>query len=122
MMVTFEEAADYLDMVADELPPEFFDGLNGGISLRPEVRRTPDEPGLYIMGEYINSWDMGKYIVIYYGSFHEVHRYSGREEILTELRRVLIHEFTHHMEGRAGERGLEVKDAEFMERYRKGEE
>ncbi len=32
----------------------------------------------------------------------------------------LAHEFTHHIEGRAGERGLERKDEQFMEEFRAG--
>ena len=34
----------------------------------------------------------------------------------------LAHEFTHHIEGRAGERGLEIKDEQFMEEFRAGRE
>ena len=35
-----------------------------------------------------------------------------------ELYTTLAHEFTHHIEGRAGERGLEIKDEQFMEEFR----
>ena len=35
-----------------------------------------------------------------------------------ELYATLAHEFTHHIEGLAGERGLELKDAQFMEDFR----
>ena len=35
-----------------------------------------------------------------------------------ELTATLAHEFTHHMEGLAGERGLEIQDEAFLEQYR----
>ena len=36
-----------------------------------------------------------------------------------ELYTTLSHEFTHHVEGLAGERGLEIKDELEMEEYRR---
>ena len=40
------------------------------------------------------------------------------EEALTEqLREVLRHEFTHHIESLAGERGLEIKDEQQIRDY-----
>jgi hypothetical protein len=41
------------------------------------------------------------------------------EQLKKQLRKTLRHEFTHHIESLAGERGLEKKDAEFMARYLK---
>jgi hypothetical protein len=38
-----------------------------------------------------------------------------------ELRETLLHEFTHHLEFLAGERGLEIKDAIAMEKYRRNQ-
>ena len=104
MILSFDEAGALLDEMAEEFPPEFYDELNGGISLLPEAREDPEgEPGeLYIMGEYCNDM-MGKYINLSYGSFA-----------------ALADEFTHHIEGRAGERGLERKDEQFMEEFRAG--
>jgi hypothetical protein len=61
---------------------------------------------------------MGRYIAIYYGSFIRLYGHFSREAMQNELRRVLIHEFTHHIESLAGERGLEMKDAEELEKYR----
>ena len=70
MILSFDEAGALLDEMAEEFPPEFYDELNGGISLLPEAKEDPEgEPGeLYIMGEYCNDM-MGKYINLYYGSF-----------------------------------------------------
>ena len=41
---------------------------------------------------------------------------TWREQLFSTL----AHEFTHHIEGRAGERGLERKDEQFMEEFRAG--
>ena len=121
MILSFEEAGDLLDEMAEEFPPEFYDERNGGISLLPEAKEDPEgEPGeLYILGEYCNDM-MGKYINLYYGSFAALARQENwtEEDWEDELYTTLAHEFTHHMEGRAGERGLEIKDEEFMEEFR----
>jgi hypothetical protein len=37
-----------------------------------------------------------------------------------ELRRILRHEFTHHLESLAGEKGLEIKDRIEIEKYKAG--
>ena len=99
------------------------EALNGGIALLPEAKEDPEgEHGeLYIMGEYCNDM-MGKYINLYYGSFAAL---AGQEDWTEEdwedeLYTTLAHEFTHHIEGRAGERGLERKDEQFMEEFRAG--
>ena len=125
MILSFEEAGDLLDEMAEEFPPEFYDELNGGISLLPEAKEDPEgEPGeLYILGEYCNDM-MGKYINLYYGSFAALARQENwtEEDWEDELYTTLAHEFTHHIEGRAGERGLEIKDEQFMEEFRAGRE
>ena len=123
MILSFDQAGDLLDEMAEEFPPEFYDELNGGISLLPEAKEDPEgEPGeLYIMGEYCNDM-MGKYINLYYGSFAALARLEDwtEEDWEDELYTTLAHEFTHHIEGRAGERGLEIKDEQFMEEFRAG--
>ena len=123
MILSFDEAGALLDEMAEEFPPEFYDELNGGIALLPEAKEDSEgEPGeLYIMGEYCNDM-MGKYINLYYGSFAAL---AGQEDWTEEdwedeLYTTLAHEFTHHIEGRAGERGLERKDEQFMEEFRAG--
>jgi len=74
---------------------------------------------LYILGEYISRYDMGKFINIYYGLFMRVFAHLTPDEFRHELRELLAHEFTHHVETLAGERGLEIKDAIEMEKYRR---
>ena len=108
--------------MAEEFPPEFYDELNGGICLLPEAKHDPKFPEeeLYIMGEYRNSGMMGKFINLYYGSFAALAQQENwrQEDWEDELYGTLAHEFTHHMEGRAGERGLEIQDEAFLEQYR----
>ena len=121
--MTFDQAGALLDQLAEEFPPVFFRDLNGGISLLPEAKEDPEGgPGeLYIMGEYCNDM-MGRYINLYYGSFAALARQEGwsEDDWAEELYATLSHEFTHHLEGLAGERGLERKDEAFMEEFRAG--
>ena len=118
-MLTFEEVGEILDVIADELPRELFRDLNGGILLLPEACQDSGDSAhdLYTMGEYVYD-EMGRYIVIYYGSFAALYKDSPPEKLRKELKETLIHEFTHHIESLAGECGLEVKDELDMARLR----
>ena len=124
-MLTFDEVGALLDDMAEEFPPVFFNELNGGVCLLPEARPDPEFPPgeMYILGEYCNDM-MGRHINLYYGSFAALARLEDwtEEDWEDELYTTLAHEFTHHIEGRAGERGLEIKDEQFMEEFRAGRE
>lgn len=113
------QVGNILDMLAEELPEEFYRDLNGGILLVPEEKISPYGDDLRIMGEYSVS-SMGRMIKIYYGSFEKMYSWMDEEQLTEELREVLRHEFTHHIESLAGERGLEIKDEvqirEYLER------
>ena len=109
-----------LDEISEEIPAEFYDGLNEGIVLLPESKLHPESRvgnKLYIMGEYCRSIT-GRNIVIYYGSFRNVHFGISEADLQEELKHTLLHEFTHHLESRAGERGLEIKDQRNLNKYR----
>jgi len=118
-MVDFDEVGIMLDEIAAGLPQEFYKELNGGIILLPDVKRNKIDGSkdLYIMGEYHRGGGLGRYIAIYYGSFERVHGHLEREALKGQLAHTLKHEFTHHMESLAGERGLEKEDAQFLEDY-----
>lgn len=119
MVLTYDEVGDLLDQIAEDFPPDFFDGLNGGIRLEEDAKPDPKFPPgeLYIMGEYRQ--DMaGNSILIYYGSFVAVHGHRGRAAWERELFKTLAHEFTHHLEHRGGLHALDDKDAEFMARMK----
>lgn len=118
---TIEEVHKILDEVSEELPIEFFEELNEGIILLPEYKMHPESrkmDRLYIMGEYSRSIT-GRHIVIYYGSFKKVYNGVSMRTLREKLKDTLLHEFTHHLESLAGERGLEIKDFQDIQIYRK---
>ena len=121
MILTFDQVGELLDEMAEEFPQEFYQDLNGGVCLLPEAKPDPDFPEgeMYILGEYCNDM-MGRYINLYYGSFAALAEQEGwtEEDWEDELWETFAHEFTHHVEGLAGERGLEIKDEAFLEKYR----
>lgn len=118
-MISLDEMEDMLDEIATELPKEIYKDLNGGIILLPDTKRNPlgRNNDLYIMGEYHIDGRMGRYITIYYGSFMHVFEDLPKELLKEQLAHTLKHEFTHHLESLAGERGLEIKDAQYMAEY-----
>ncbi|MDR1663502.1 MAG: metallopeptidase family protein [Clostridiales bacterium] len=125
-MTTFDEMEALLAEAAGELPEDFFKELNGGVFLHPDVKFHPESGAsspLYILGEYHNDRQgyggLGRYIVVYYGSFMRMYSRYTAEHQRNELLKILKHEFTHHLESLAGERGLEIKDAMDIERYKR---
>ena len=104
----------FLSDLAEEIPQSFYEELNGGIVVEPGYLLHPEDRSgtLYVMGQYRIDPAMGKYIVMYYGSFKRAYRHLDEDELTEEMRKVLRHEFRHHVEGRAGVRDLEVWDAE----------
>ena len=88
--------------------------MEPGYLLHPEDRSGT----LYVMGQNHIDPAMGKYIVMYYGSFKRAYRHLDEDELTEEMRKVLRHEFRHHVEGRAGVRDLEVWDAEQIAMYK----
>lgn len=118
-MVTIDEAQGMLDEIAEGLPQEFYKDLNGGILLLPDVKFSPyaRRDDLYIMGEYVRGGVMGRLIYIYFGSFERVYGHLAPSAFKEQLRETLLHEFTHHLESLAGERGLEKKDDVSLDKY-----
>lgn len=120
-MISFEEVRDILDTVIESLPPEIFQRLNGGVILREDTVRHPESVGddLFILGNYnYQPAGLGRFILIYYGSFVRLYGNSPRRVQQRKLREVLCHELVHHLESLAGERGLELEDARNMQIYR----
>ena len=117
-LFSIDDINEMLDEIAEELPDEVFNGLNGGVSLLPETKRSVAAPnsGLYTLGEYRRD-QMGRYIVLYYGSIRAVHGGDTRKELRENLKNLLTHELTHHIESLAGERDLEIKDKMKIEEY-----
>ena len=117
-MFSIDEINEMLDEIAAEMPGEVFSDLNGGVSLLPETKLSAADPdgGLYTLGEYRRD-QMGRYIVLYYGSILAVHGNNTREQLRLNLKKLLTHELTHHLESLAGERGLEIKDERELGEY-----
>lgn len=118
-MVSIEEMQEMLSELLDELPETFFEELNGGLNLVEDVRLDPAarENDLYILGEYCEDHFLGRTIFIYYGSFRELFGDLPQKKLRQELRKTVRHEFRHHVESLAGERGLELEDQRMMEDY-----
>ncbi len=115
MIPTYEQMGDMLEQIAAEFPDAFCEGLDGGIQL--EEKALPDPafpPGeMYIMGEYCHDL-LGRYIVLYYGSFAALLKDEDEEVWLDEIFLTVAHEFTHHLEDTAMLHALDDADAEFL--------
>lgn len=121
-MISLEVFRDYMDEILEELPEEFFRELNGGVLLKEEKRFHPQsrKEDLCIMGEYRREYGLGRYIILYYGSFEYVYSHLPEEALRKVIKKTLLHEFRHHLEYLAGEKDLEVEDAVKIEKYKKG--
>lgn len=122
-MISYEAVGEMLDEIALTVPDEILKHLNGGIMLLPEVKFHPQSRNndLYILGEYHKDRTMGRYITIYYESFIRVFGYHSSKEQKVQLKKILFHELTHHLESLAGERDLEIKDKIFIDKYLKNQ-
>jgi hypothetical protein len=89
--ISIDRVQEILDGLAEELPPIFYEELNGGILLLPEAHRSQfaRADDLWTLGEYRHSHAMGRYIVIYYGSFMRLFGHASEEKLTEELRKTL---------------------------------
>ena len=115
MIPTYEQMGDWLEEIAARFPDSFFEDLDGGIQLEEAALPDPDFPPdeMYIMGEYVHD-ALGRYILIYYGSFAALLDEDPEDVWREELFTTLAHEFTHHLEETAGLHALDDKDAAFL--------
>ena len=121
-MLSIDEYTILADEAALELPEGLFDELNGGINVVADEKlhkeSRPNAP-LYIMGTYHHEpQGLGRYIVLYYGSFIKVYPNVAFENARTIIRDILYHELTHHIESLAGDYSLEIEDAKNISEYR----
>ena len=119
-MISFEEFEEITFEIADTFPEDFFRELNGGVMVRKRRRLHPaaEDHDLFIMGEYHLDRYLGRFIVLYYGSFKTCIEWVSEEELRIQIRKVLLHEFRHHLESLAGEKDLEVEDAVEIYQYK----
>ena len=115
MVPTYEQMGDWLEEIAQDFPEAFFEELDGGIQLEEDALPDPDFPPgeMYIMGEYCHDM-LGRYILLYYGSFAALLAEEDEEAWREEIFATVAHEFTHHMEDTAMLHALDDKDAEFL--------
>ena len=118
-MISLEVFEEYTMETADSFPEVFFRELNGGVMVREYSRLHPAalDHDLFVLGEYHHDRYLGRFIVLYYGSFVNCFTCSD-EELRVQIRKVLLHEFRHHLESLAGERDLELEDAAELTQYR----
>lgn len=115
MIPTYERMGDWLEEIAGQFPEAFFEDLDGGIQLEEKALPDPDFPPgeMYIMGEYVHDL-LGRYILLYYGSFAALLSDEDEEAWKDEIFATVAHEFTHHLEEDAGLHNLDDKDLEFL--------
>ena len=115
MLLSYDQLGDLMEQEAARFPDAFFARLNGGIRLEEEALPDPDFPEgeMYIMGEYCHDC-LGRYILLYYGSFAALLAEEPEEVWRQEMFATLAHEFTHCLEDDAGLHTLDDKDAQFL--------
>lgn len=118
-MMSIDDMETLLNDIAESLPPALFHELNGGIVLLPDVKMNPHgrHQDLFILGEYHVHPLFGRMISIYYGSMIQVYGHLPVDLLKERLAATLKHEFRHHLESLAGERGLEIEDEAFIQAY-----
>ena len=104
-MITLDEYQALISDLLDELPPEFFQELSGGVivskaTIIPDYAQERQD--LYILGLYKIFSPGVRQIILYKGSFDRAYPYAGQGEAKGILRGVLRHEFRHHLEFLAG--------------------
>ena len=110
MVPSYETMGDWLEEISQKFPDAFFEELDGGIQLEEQALPDPEFPPgeMYIMGEYCHDM-LGRYIVLYYGSFAALLADEDEETWKDEIFATVAHEFTH---------ALDDKDAEFLRQAR----
>ena len=121
MRLSFDQAGELLDELAEPFPEALFDGLNGGVNLLEDAVPDPEFPAgeMYVLGEYREDL-LGRYINLYYGSFAALAEREAWDESAwaAELRTTLSHELTHHMENLGGLHALDDRDEAELEALR----
>lgn len=119
-MILFEEFETMVLEISETFPEVFFRDLNGGVMVNESSRLHPaaEDHDLFIMGEYRRDHYLGRFIVLYYGSFKICFGHYSENELREQVEKVLKHEFRHHLESLAGEYGLEIEDAVEISQYK----
>ena len=108
-MVSFDEFADMLDLAIDRIPLDYLGALTGGFNLQEEAKKEGD---YYIMGEYIEEYPLGCFIMFYFGSFVAVLKEESLGTWEDEVIETVLHELQHHLESLAGSEELARQEIE----------
>ena len=112
--MTYGAFQTLLREMVEEIPDEFFTGLQGVHAL-PDVRLEPDFHEVYRMGEYLDpgpeaflgsGGGLGRHVALYYGSFAKIAELDPAFDWEAELWETLTHELRHHVESLAGDVSL----------------
>lgn len=119
-MLTIEQFEQLANGLYDRIPEQFLDGLTGGIIISEATeQRDPDLPDVYILGEYVEDhYGLGRYIVLYYGSFAELFAEEPESVWEEELWETMVHEIRHHVESLAGIQDLDLEDERQLAEFR----
>ena len=120
-MISIDEYKQIVSELLDELPPEFFKDLTGGVIVSealviPDYARGND---LCTMGVY-KVFSGVRQIIMYKGSFDRVYPQADADEARMLLRGILRHEFRHHLEFLGGihnSSSLEAEDERQKQAY-----
>ncbi len=104
----------------NDIPPELLEGLNLGVIVSPDLKKSKDGTGGIIMGVYVRN-NMGRQVILYYGSF--LYMYENRSDKVwrRKILSTIKHELTHHIEALAGQEDLAWKERYEAYRRKKGQ-
>ena len=114
-MLRFEETDQILDEIAESIPETLLEGLNGGIVLMPDTRRSTNIPRPALHSEDIpyTQGDGQADRAVLWLVCHALSPFSP-EQLISELECVVRHELRHHIETRTGCDDLARVDAEVL--------
>ena len=110
---------DRFTTIADEeaqaLPEEFYRDLSGGVVIDQKLMVSEGAlaDDLFTLGQY-RVGPTGRQVVLFYGTFERMFSHLSDEDYRIEIRKVLRHEFRHHLEFLGGihnSGSLEAEDA-----------
>ena len=108
--MSYEEFADLVARLWDEIPDEFKQDLQG-VHVLPQLKGDPSGlPGVVRLGEYTDpgppsafasGFHLGRHIALFYGSFAAVARATPGFDWEAQVWETLLHELRHHVESLA---------------------
>lgn len=127
--MTYREFRATVEVMMDEIPDTFLQGLQGVHALEQEM---PEEGfvDVWRMGEYLDPGPedflggfegLGRHVALYYGSFVRIAEGDPDFDWDEEIWETLTHELRHHVESLAGDGALieqDLMDAATFERRR----